>query len=53
MIPWSAIGGVASIAFGLYLLGVHVPQAVWWAPWASCAGGALLLVSAALRALLG
>ena len=48
---WNAIGGVGSIAMGLYSFTIDLPGALWWAPWAGCAGGVLLLASAGLSAL--
>src|SRR5262245_17776924 len=40
---WNVIGGVGSVAIGLYLIAFDLPAALWWAPWSAFAGGALLL----------
>jgi hypothetical protein len=47
---WNTVGGIGSIALGLYWFSLDLPEPLWWAPWASCVGGAFLLVSVAIRA---
>jgi hypothetical protein len=52
MARWNAIGGVAALALGLLLFSIGAPAPLWWAPWASCIGGGLLLASAGLSTFL-